>query len=258
MIAAHGHSDDGSREIARGLATAVQAAVDSMREPPSDARTLSWNAAVDVAELLDLEGLVLLLAACESHQGAPPLAVAHVLERITRLSQESVARGDSCRPPRSRAVARPAGSGLTLPCPIRHASCVNCSLVRLGRLLALALVLVAGSFAPGGLFVCLGLDGHIAVESTAGGCEDERSAPGAGADTRCTEDDCGSCLDLGLDRSAPARSTLAGDPDAPLDPVVLPYGVELDPARAIVLHAPGSAPPSERRFAATRSTILRC
>ncbi len=94
MIAAHGHSDDGSREIARGLATAVQAAVDSMREPPSDARTLSWNAAVDVAELLDLEGLVLLLAACESHQGAPPLAVAHVVERITRLSQESVARGD--------------------------------------------------------------------------------------------------------------------------------------------------------------------
>lgn len=94
MIAPQGHPDDGSREIARGLATAVQAAVDSMREPPSDARTLSWNAAVDVAELLDLEGLVLLLAACESHQGAPPLAVAHVLERITRLSQESVVRGD--------------------------------------------------------------------------------------------------------------------------------------------------------------------
>ncbi len=94
MIAPHGHPDDESREIARGLATAVQAAVDSMREPPSDARTLAWNAAVDVAELLDLEGLVVLLAACESHQGAPPLAVAHVLERITRLSQESVVRGD--------------------------------------------------------------------------------------------------------------------------------------------------------------------
>ena len=132
------------------------------------------------------------------------------------------------------------------------------SLLRLGRLYTIVLALVAGTFAPGGLFVCLGLDGHVAVESTAGGCEDERPAPGGDVVTRCAEEECGSCFDLGLDRSTPPRSALAADRATSLDPVVLPHGVAADPLRVTLPVAPSPDPHPDRTASAVRSTILRC
>ncbi len=93
MIAPHGHDDGHAREIARGLASAVRAAAGAARATPVDS-SLAWAAAADVAELLQLEGLAALLSACRAHAGAPPLQVAHVLERLERLTLESDARGD--------------------------------------------------------------------------------------------------------------------------------------------------------------------
>ncbi len=94
MIAANGHEHTHAREIARGLAAAVNAAVESARAPGGAPRALSWGAAAGVAELLDLTGLAALLSACEAHAEAPPLAVANVLERLARLAAETEARGD--------------------------------------------------------------------------------------------------------------------------------------------------------------------
>ena len=94
MIASMRHGDEDAREIARGLALAVQGAVESRRDGNADARALSWAAAVDVAELLDLSGLSQLLAVCETHVEAPPLAVTHALDRLARLAQEALTRGD--------------------------------------------------------------------------------------------------------------------------------------------------------------------
>jgi CheY-like chemotaxis protein len=88
-----------AREIARGLALAVQAALEAGRAPgersadPS-ARAVVWSAAVNVAELLDLAGLGALLLACERHLDAPPRMVSHALERLARLAHETHARGD--------------------------------------------------------------------------------------------------------------------------------------------------------------------
>jgi hypothetical protein len=135
---------------------------------------------------------------------------------------------------------------------------VNPLCVRLARLLTLALVLVAGSFAPGGLFVCMGLDGHVVVESTAGGCVDEHPA-GAEADgTRCADDGCGSCLDLGLDRSSPPRMLFGADLELPLHPVLVPPGTETaaDPG-AGAPPPPGCRLP-DRVLPEIRSSILRC
>ena len=94
MIAANGYEHAHEREIARALAGAVNAAVESARVPRSGPPVLSWGAAASVAELLDLHGLTALLRACEAHAGAPPLAVANVLGRLARLAAETEAQGD--------------------------------------------------------------------------------------------------------------------------------------------------------------------
>ena len=94
MIAPSGHDHAHGREIARGLAAAVSAAVAAARAPEGSTRTLAWGAAMGVAELLELQGLVALLTACEVHADAPPLAVANVLERLARLATETKSQGD--------------------------------------------------------------------------------------------------------------------------------------------------------------------
>ena len=91
---------DEAREIARGLALAVQAALEQGPAPADaataerSARPLVWTAAVNVAELLDLPGLGALLVACERHLDVPPRMVTHALERLARLAHETHARGD--------------------------------------------------------------------------------------------------------------------------------------------------------------------
>ena len=94
MIAPSAHDDFHAHEIARGLATAVHAAVAAARSSGGGARKLAWDAAADVAELLQLQGLAALLAACEAHAGAPPLAVTNTLERLERLAMDTEAQGD--------------------------------------------------------------------------------------------------------------------------------------------------------------------
>src|ERR1051325_11016662 len=88
MIAPDGHGP------ARDLAAAGAAAVEAARAPADGTRKLSWSAASGVAELLELQGLAALLAACEAHADAPPRAVANVLERLVRLAAETEAGGD--------------------------------------------------------------------------------------------------------------------------------------------------------------------
>lgn len=99
MIASRRPGQEEAREIARGLALAVQAALDHAGTPgaPSadrSARGVVWAAAMNVAELLDLAGLRELLEACERHLDAPPRMVTHALERLARLARETHARGD--------------------------------------------------------------------------------------------------------------------------------------------------------------------
>ncbi len=94
MIASMRHGDEDAREIARGLALAVKGAVENLRGGHADTRALTWAAAVDVAELLDLSGLSQLLAVCETHVEAPPLAVTHALDRLARLAHDTLTRGD--------------------------------------------------------------------------------------------------------------------------------------------------------------------
>ena len=92
MIAANGH-DAGSSEIAHALASAVTAAVDAARAGERGTHSIAWTAAAGVADLLELKGLVALLAACEKHANAPPLTVSHVLERLARLAAETESAG---------------------------------------------------------------------------------------------------------------------------------------------------------------------
>ncbi len=94
MIAPDGHDRVHGREIARALAAAVSAAVEAARSSADGTRKLPWSAASGVADLLELQGLAALLAACEAHADAPPRAVANVLERLSRLAAETEARGD--------------------------------------------------------------------------------------------------------------------------------------------------------------------
>ena len=105
MIFAQGGSDAHSREIAMGLATAVNAALETVSRksaaagaggsaPAAAGSSPSWDAAVGVAELLDLPGLSALLAACRAHADSPPLAVANAIERLVRLVRETQVSGD--------------------------------------------------------------------------------------------------------------------------------------------------------------------
>ena len=89
MIVPNDREGAHGREIARGLAAAVHAAVESARAVDGHKHTLAWGAAAGVAELLDLAGLASLLAACKAHADAPPPAVAHVLDRLARLAAET-------------------------------------------------------------------------------------------------------------------------------------------------------------------------
>lgn len=99
MMTSRRPGQEETREIARGMALAVQAALDhggTADAPSADrsARAVVWAAAMNVAELLDLAGLGALLGACERHLDAPPRMVTHALERLARLAQETHARGD--------------------------------------------------------------------------------------------------------------------------------------------------------------------
>ena len=94
MTSSHSRGDDSGREIARGLVAAMRAALEAHREPDLRTRTLTWQAAVDVAELLDLDGLADLLNACAAHAADPPAAVVNIMDRLERMALETEARGD--------------------------------------------------------------------------------------------------------------------------------------------------------------------
>ncbi|MCE9627397.1 MAG: response regulator [Candidatus Eisenbacteria bacterium] len=89
MIAPHDHGDPNVREIARGLAAAIEGVLAAANEPAA----VAWNAAHDVAELLQLEGLVALLEVCRVHALQPPADVSNALERLSRLATETAAQG---------------------------------------------------------------------------------------------------------------------------------------------------------------------
>jgi CheY-like chemotaxis protein len=90
----HSHEDGTGREIARGLVAAMRAALEAHHEPELRTRTLIWQASVDVAELLELDGLADLLNACAAHAANPPSVVVNVLDRLERMAKETEARGD--------------------------------------------------------------------------------------------------------------------------------------------------------------------
>src|SRR5262249_11660492 len=82
VMASSGPGDTHAREIAIGLAAAVNAAIASgyparMSEVGQDVPPLAWTAAADVAELLDLPGLVSLLMACAAGAVAAPTAISN-------------------------------------------------------------------------------------------------------------------------------------------------------------------------------------
>lgn len=93
-MAPHSHEDGNGREIARGLVAAMRAALVAHHEPDLRTRTLIWQAAVDVAELLDLEGLADLLTACAEHAANRPVAVVNVLDRLERMAVATEQCGD--------------------------------------------------------------------------------------------------------------------------------------------------------------------
>jgi CheY-like chemotaxis protein len=99
MMASSGRGDSHVREIATGLASAVNAAIASGYpgrggEAPGDEPPIAWTAAADVAELLELPGLVSLLMVCAAGAVAAPTAISNALERLARLARETSARGD--------------------------------------------------------------------------------------------------------------------------------------------------------------------
>lgn len=89
MIAPHDHADPNAREIARGLAAAIAAVLAASHEPAATV----WNAAGEVADLLQLPGLGALLVACRAHAAQPPTDVTHALERLARLARETETQG---------------------------------------------------------------------------------------------------------------------------------------------------------------------
>ncbi|MFM7232045.1 MAG: response regulator [bacterium] len=89
MTPAHGHDGSEARAIARGLRVALDAAFAS-RGPDAQA----WSAAVDVAEILGLEGLADVLREARRHREPRPAGLDHALERVQRLATECEGRGD--------------------------------------------------------------------------------------------------------------------------------------------------------------------
>src|SRR5262245_26314867 len=92
-MAASGAGRDPAREIALGLAAAVQAAITALGQPEGARTAMALDAATDVAELLELPGLSALLAACRPHAGSAPLAVANAIDRLSRLVRDARASG---------------------------------------------------------------------------------------------------------------------------------------------------------------------
>lgn len=86
---APGAQDPNAREIARGLATAIQAVLGSAQEPAS----IVWNAAGEIAELLQLTGLSALLQACRAHAAHPPADVSNAMQRLARLASATEEQG---------------------------------------------------------------------------------------------------------------------------------------------------------------------
>ena len=86
-------SGDPAREIALGLAAAVQAAIAALGQPEGARSAIALDAASDVAELLELPGLSALLAACRPHAGSTPRAVANAVDRLSRLVRDARASG---------------------------------------------------------------------------------------------------------------------------------------------------------------------
>ena len=129
---------------------------------------------------------------------------------------------------------------------------------RLARLSTLALALVACSFTPGGMLLCVGFDGHIAVELTRGACT---PAPGAQADDHpavSRDHGSGPCLDVTVERPVPTRAGSVDVHDHSLDPVALPARVVARSGIAAArLLRPGALPAACAPGAARRS-ILRC
>lgn len=89
MTPAHGHDGSEARAIARGLRVALDAAF-AARSPDAQA----WSAAVDVADILGLEGLADVLREARRHREPRPAGLDHALERVQRLATECEGRGE--------------------------------------------------------------------------------------------------------------------------------------------------------------------
>jgi hypothetical protein len=129
---------------------------------------------------------------------------------------------------------------------------------RLARLSTLVLALVACSFTPGGALLCLGFDGHVAVELAAGRCAPASGAQAGGEQALSGDDCCGPCLDVTLDTPVPTR--VAGVPGAAPS-----FDLLILPARVVTgrhVASPGQFRPGEevapRAPGAARHSILRC
>jgi len=92
VIGSRGPGGDDAREIAVGLVAAVRAALGTVMKPHGADVSAAWDAACDVADLIELPGLSALLSTCRAHAAAPPRAVTNALQRLARLCQEARTR----------------------------------------------------------------------------------------------------------------------------------------------------------------------
>ena len=94
--------------------------------------------------------------------------------------------------------------------------------MRFLRALTLVCAVFATSVAPGGWLVCLGADGHFALEAAVETCSDEH-CEAESASAPCSMKGCGPCLDAVLGGAAVLRPDTDLGSDVSLGLVVLPH-----------------------------------
>jgi len=127
------------------------------------------------------------------------------------------------------------------------------------RALVLVCAVFATSVAPGGWLVCLGADGHFALEAAAGACADGQSAAESGSGARSIGDR-GGCLDAELGGAAVVRAQPRLGTGVGIGLIVLPRVTSATGIDCAVLPCslPAQAAHPSIFGRHLQSTILRC
>jgi hypothetical protein len=120
--------------------------------------------------------------------------------------------------------------------------------------LAFAIVMVS---VLGGNVLCMGNDGHLAIEPPHQASTPATSAMPSAAIPHESGDDHGPCSDLAIDVVVAVRQTAAGTPESPV--VVIPpvLDVALPALLAVVAHPTGAVHPSDAAHPTTPLDCLR-